>query len=299
MALMGGGIFYLAYGEWFSFLVLVLLLGLPWLSLVVSLPAMITFRGELGGAALLTQGQEGELWLLGSSRYPIPPFLGRIRLVRAYDGQSRIYDPALGLETEHCGGFAVTVEKLRVCDYLGLFAVPVKGPGSRFLRVRPLGVPVSDPPDLSRIQPRAWIPKPGGGFGENHDLRLYRPGDSRNQIHWKLSAKTGKLIIREPLLPRQERLLLTLTLRGSDQELDRKLGRLLWLGRFLLDQSLAFEIQALTGEGVRSWTVTGETSLDQALDALLASPGAKEGSIADYDFTASWQYHIGGEPDEP
>ncbi|MBR2633811.1 MAG: DUF58 domain-containing protein, partial [Lentisphaeria bacterium] len=42
-------------------------------------------------------------------------------------------------------------------------------------------------------------PKPGGGYGENYEIRQYRPGDNLNQIHWKLSAKVGDLMLREPM----------------------------------------------------------------------------------------------------
>lgn len=40
-------IFYLAYGEWLSWVALLLALGLPWLSLALSLPAMLTLRLEI------------------------------------------------------------------------------------------------------------------------------------------------------------------------------------------------------------------------------------------------------------
>ena len=72
-ALSGCGIFYIAYGEWFSFLALVLMLGLPWLALVLSLPVMLTFRVRLADdqAFLTLKGP-----VSGCSRkefeYPIP-----------------------------------------------------------------------------------------------------------------------------------------------------------------------------------------------------------------------------------
>ena len=41
-----------------------------------------------------------------------------------------------------------------------------------------------------------------------------------------------------------------------------------------------------------------EQELNKATDTLLCAGEAKEGSIRDFGFAASWQYHIGGEPDE-
>jgi len=296
--LLSCGVFYIAYGEWLSWLILVVVLGLPWLSLLLSLPAMASFRLEADAPGAVTVGCEADVWLVGSSRLPMPPFKGKLRLCHCIRGDSSRYRATEGLPTAHCGGIAVTVEKARVCDYLGLFAFHAKTAGKRTVLVRPAPVPVSDLPDLQRYLARAWRPKPGGGFSENHDLRLYRPGDSLNQVHWKLSAKTGTLTLREPMEPQRGLVLLTMTLRGSPEELDRKFGRLLWLGNHLLEQSIAFEIRALTADGIRSLKVAGEGDLMKALDCLLCSGAAKEGSIRDQCYAASWQYHIGGETDE-
>lgn len=294
-ALAGCGIFYIAYGEWFSWVALLIVLGLPWLSLLLSLPAIVSFRTRPGGAETLTVGEEGDLWLLGSSRFPLPPFRGKLYLHPYMTGQRSRFRPASGIPTGHCGGFRVTVEKARVCDYLGLFAFPVTNREEKNLLVRPVPLAVPEPPDLKRFIARAWRPKPGGGFAENHELRLYRPGDSLNQVHWKLSAKTGKLTIREPMEPRRGLVLLTMTLRGTPEELDRKLGRLLWLGGYLLERDVAFELRVLTGEGIRAFPIDREQTLTRAVDTLLCSPCAAEGSIRDKAYTASWQYHIGGE----
>jgi len=46
--------------------------------------------------------------------------------------------------------------------------------------------------------------------GEVFDLREYRPGDSMKGIHWKLSAKSDDLIVREPGYPVDNRLLILL-----------------------------------------------------------------------------------------
>ncbi|MGN0978059.1 MAG: DUF58 domain-containing protein [Faecousia sp.] len=292
------GVFYIAYGEWFSWLVLLIVLGLPWLSLLLSLPAIFGFRVDAEGPAFVQMGGEGEIWLLGSSRLPLPPFKGKLRLQHCITGESRRYQVLRGLPTEHCGGIRVTVEKARVCDYLGLFSFPVRQKGAKTILIRPVPVPVPEPPDPKHYIAKVWRPKFGGGFAENHELRLYHPGDSLNQIHWKLSAKTGSLTLREPMEPQRGLVLLTMTLRGTPEELDRKFGRLLWMGNYLLEQNVPFEIRALTADGVRSLPVTDARELNKAIDTLLCAQAAKEGSIRDRAYAASWQYHIGGDADE-
>ena len=165
-------------------------------------------------------------------------------------------------------------------------------------KVRPQPVPVTDLPGLENYLAAAWRPKPGGGFAENHELRLFRPGDSQNQIHWKLSAKTGKLMLRQPMEPLRGRVAVTMNLRGTPEELNRKFGRLLWTGQYLLQRQTPFEIRVFTGGGIYSFQVAREEHLTRAIDALLCYPAAQSGSIADSPCAASWHYHVGGEPDE-
>ena len=297
-ALAAALVFYIAYGEWLAWILLLTLLILPWLSLAVSLPAMLSFHAHIGGPHALQQGTEADVWMLGASHYPLPPFRGKLRLHCIFTGESRVFRSAATLPNVHCGGYTAQLERVRVCDYLGLFAFPVSKPPMRTILIRPRPLPLQDSPDLHQQIPRDWRPKPGGGFAANHELRLYRPGDGLNQIHWKLTAKTGKLTIREPMQPQQGLLLLTMTLRGTAAELDRKFGRLLWLGRYLLEAGLSFHIRVLTGDGISSLAVSTEDDLGKAIDTLLCTPPAPEGSIRDQAYAASWQYHIGGDPDE-
>lgn len=297
--LLGCLVFYFAYQQWVSWLLLVLIGLLPWFSLLLSLPGMLTLRLSPVLPPVIPMGQYGEVVLWGRSKYPLPPFRAKLLLYRRLQGELRRCREGEYLAAEHCGSLEVTVEKAWVYDYLGLFRLRLRRVDSCWALVRPEPVALTVPPELDRYLARAWRPKAGGGFAENHELRLYRPGDPLNQIHWKLTAKTGKLTIREPMEPERGRLLLTLNLKGSPQELDRMLGRLLWLGQNMLDRGLRYEIRALTGEGPETLVVTGEEDLVKALDHLLRSEPAGEGDIRETAVPAAWQYHVGGQPDEP
>ena len=297
-ALAGSVVFYIAYGQWLSWLVLVIVLALPWFSLALSLPAILTFRAVPDGPAVLTTGEQGELWVLGSSPWPMPLFRGRLKLTRCRTGESWIYQEKGDLPVRHCGGLTVTLEALRIYDYLGLFSFPVRCREKKMLIIRPKPLPMTLPADLERIVPRAWRPKFGGGFAENHELRLYRPGDSLNQIHWKLSAKTGSLTIREAMEPVQGLILLTMDLQGSHEEVDRKFGRLLWLGNRLLRFGLPFELHCLTADGVMTYSIARRKDLKQAVDDLLCRGAAPEGTMDTRNHAAVWHCHIGGDAHE-
>lgn len=296
--LLGCLVFYIAYQEWFSWILLLCVAGLPWLSLLLSLPGILTFRISAGCPAAVSVGVEADAVLMGSSRFPVPPFKGRIRLRRCTTGEQWRHTKGTALPTNHCGGIVVSPEKVRVCDYLGLFRIPVRKIEDRTVIVRPEPMEMEVPPDLSRYLARSWRPKPGGGYAENHELRLYRPGDNLNQVHWKLTAKAGKMIIREPMEPERGLVLLTMDLKGSAAELDKKFGKLLWLSALLLEQNVKHEIRALTGAGLEAWTIAGEGDLRKCIDQLLCREPAGAGSIRDQSFPASWQYYIGGDSDE-
>ena len=292
------GIFYIAYGQWLAWIILITAAALPWFSLLVSLPAIFRFSVCPSGPGLLQMGESGELWLLGSCPYPLPPFQGRLKLKKCFTGKCWYYQTPADLPTGHCGGITVTAEGVRVCDYLGLFSFPLRCRAQQTLLIRPDPVAAAFSQDVQQAVIPSWKPKFGGGFAENHELRPYRPGDSLNQIHWKLSSKTGDLVIREAMEPQRGLILLTLNLRGDADTLDRKLGRLLWLGNRLLEQEVSFEVRCLSGEGLMTYTVAASEDLDRAIDDLLQRKCAPDGDLKQQEFAASWHFHIGGDPDE-
>ena len=288
-------VFYFCYPLWMSWILLLTVLIFPWVSLILSLPAMIQFRGEIEVPPAVAMGEtvRAELW--GLSHLPQPRFLGRLLREDLRTGEILRYHPKYPLPTHHCGGIRLVVKRLRICDYLGLFTLPVRRAFPRVLVVRPHPVAMESMPDLSRCVPRAWKPKHGGGFAENHELRLYRPGDCLNQVHWKLSAKTGQLILREPMEPIVDRLVLTMDLVGTPEQLDVTFGKMLWLSGKLLEQNLEHEIRCLTGDGIIIHPVSNENQLTSALDDLLCRPAAPGGTIRDRAAGTVWQYHVGGD----
>ena len=291
-------VFYGAYQEWFSWLLLMAVAWYPWLSLALSLPAMAGVTLSSSAAGKVPLGSPAEVQLVGTCRFPLPPIRGRLRVARPITGESWLLKPGAALPTDHCGGLVITPARARAYDYLGLFRKRVKKVETCTVVVRPQTVPMEVPPDLDRFLARAWRPKFGGGYSEIHELRLYRPGDSLNQVHWKLSAKTGKLILREPMEPQRGLMLLTMDICGTAQELDEKFGQLLWLGQYLLDKGLIFEVRALTGAGIETFPVKENLDLQKCAERLLCAEAAEDGSIRDRDYAASWKFHIGGGTDE-
>lgn len=295
-ALLGAVVFYWAYREWLSWLFLLLLLLLPLFSLAMSLPAMLSCSGQIRCPAAVEQGAQAQLHWHSRSLFPLPAPTGRLRIRNTLTGEKTRRSSDDLLPTDHCGLLRITLHRPRCHDYLGLFSLPIRGAQPQRVLVRPRALAPAQLPDLSRFQVTAWRPKAGGGFSENHELRLYRPGDNLRQIHWKLSAKTGKLIIREPMEPVRNSMLLTLSLEGDAAQLDTKLGRLLWMSRHLLQKDLPHQIACHTGSGLALFDINCPEDLSRSVDALLAATPAAE-ACGSYP-TAFWRYHIGGDAHE-
>ena len=200
------------------------------------------------------------------------------------------------LATAHCGAYAYSFSRGKMTDYLGLFSFKMRLPELGVLRVWPTPEAPEPLPNLSRFQARAYRPKHGGGFSEIHDMREYRPGDSMRDIHWKLSAKTDKLIVREAQEPDRRYVLLTLDLTGERRDADRKLAILLWVSRWLLEHEAAHFVCWLSPKDLEPVTMSvgGEAELEALMQALLDTPlRADMPSIAGRSFAAAdWRYHI-------
>lgn len=296
-ALIGCMVFFWAYRQWLSWLLLLIVVFLPWFSFLVSLPAMLLTSVTVHCPEVIPMGEYAQAVFQGRCILPIPPVRGKIFVERILTGETWLLRSGMPLPTEHCGGLNITPKRIWVYDYLGLLRLPVRKKQPFTVLVRPRDVALADPPQLSRYLVNAWKPKPGGGFAENHELRLYRPGDNLRQLHWKLSAKTGKLILREPMEALRGLALLTMELTGTEEELDHKLGTLQWLSGYLLRKDVPHQLHCLTGRGLENFSVKHEPDIRDMIDNLLRAPGADPERQPNY-IRASWSFHIGGEDHE-
>ena len=287
--------FYAAYQGWLAWVLLQAVLWLPALSLAVSLPAMLKTRIFWDCPAYLPLGADRKLTAQLRCPLPMPPVRFQMTVLRRLTGNAWLLQDGDSLPTDHVGRLECRWKGCRIYDYLGFFGIPAKSRKQMHIFIRPLPIPMPEPASLQRHFATAWRPKAGGGFGENHELRLYRPGDSMNQVHWKLTAKMDQLMIREPMVPLQSRAVVSLDLKGN---LNRSMGQLLWLGMYLLDRNLPFTLCALTGDGMVTESIATEEALLNTLDLLLGKPGITEGSVLQQSFGSAWHYHIGGDDRE-
>lgn len=289
-------VFYFVYQQWLAWFLLAAILLLPLFSLVLSLPAMLKTKAFLHCPGVTRIGVPSRSSLRMESKLPAPPAVCKIRLENHLTGERYVGRAGELIPTEHCGKMTITPVKPGVYDYLGLFFRRLPMEKACTVMILPKPVPGELPRQGLRNN-SGFRPKRGGGLAENHELRLFRPGDEVRNVHWKMSAKTGKLIYREALEPIRKGYVLTLCLSGTPAELDRKLGQLLWSCRELLRQKQSHEVRCMTGNGVLTFSVTNENTLEEMLFTLLSSPRAKGESMPEAA-DAFWQQRIGGDSDE-
>ena len=109
LGLLGCGLWYLLSGSWLSWVLLLTLAVLPWLSLALTVPALCSFSLTPTGPDHLRAGESGTFLLLGACQMPMPPFHGRIRLQSLRTGETRLYSEEQGFVPEFCGGDQLTV----------------------------------------------------------------------------------------------------------------------------------------------------------------------------------------------
>jgi len=298
LIILGSIVFYGAYQKWFSWIVLLTVLFLPLFSLLLSIWPMITTRLNLITKDRISQGRATNLLMQADSSGIQPPIKYKIRISKPNTGDYWYLQSGDSLPTGHCGALIVQPYHAYVYDYLGLFRMKIRNTSSQIIRIMPQPAEMPLPHALARYLSRTWRPKHGCGYAEIYEIRPYRPGDQLNLVHWKLSAKTEDLLLREPMEPDQGLVRLTMDLNGTAVELDRKFGRLLWLGNWLMHRQIVFELVVLTGRGVETWLISERWIFRKCLDILLAAPFAPEGTIRDRKDSVTWEYHVGGDPDE-
>ena len=283
-------------------------LCMPVLGLIISLPSMLGCRAELrASAARVPRGNEAAWTLMLTNRFhlPLARTSFRLRVVNRLTGEthsvrttvqssSQDEDRRWTMGTDHCGMLECRVDKLWVCDCLGLFALPLRAPAAVNMMSAPLP---EDPGPLELPEGTGMsVPQPGkkAVFGEDYELRPYREGDSLRMIHWKMSAKRDELVTREP--PEDDRPLPVLTFNhfGLMDEVDRMLDRLEGYSIALLAQERIHEVRWVHPEtgAVRAYRISGERDWENCLAVILSDPAPMRGkSILDQ---AAAQIHSTG-----
>ncbi len=111
------------------------------------------------------------------------------------------------LTLQDAGNYEISIKKVRIYDWLGLFYLTKKNDERAMVTVLPSFYPVNirlteavrnfigDAESYDSL-------RSGDDTSETFKLRAFQDGDKLKNIHWKLSAKMEELIVRESSMPK-------------------------------------------------------------------------------------------------
>ncbi len=123
------------------------------------------------------------------------------------------------VHADFCGAMDISLKKIYVLDYLHLFRCNLK-----ILKKTSniLILPKRLPLQISNLSEPVLFPesdtfgdKPGDDPSEIYGLHEYLPGDAVSRIHWKLSSKSEKTLVKEFSTPVMKSVLLLLEFRSN------------------------------------------------------------------------------------
>lgn len=270
--------FRLAYIGWVGPYFLALSIGAPILLLALSLGPMLRLRLRISAPETCVRGDSAWLRLefSGLKLLPAPRILLVLQIENRFTGEitrrklswSHVGNglESVQLPTEWCGNLRCQVLRYEIRDYMGLFSLLRRTPLLAEMTVLPQAEGPQQGLNIEAALNSAVVLKPkyGGGYSEEHELREYRPGDTVNSIHWKLSSKTDQVIVREPLINANTDLFLVLSRVGKE---DRGLSLLYWLSLELVKAEQPHIIVA-----DRQYPVGNESEAAAALSGILSQP---------------------------
>lgn len=269
-------LFQVYYNAWPGPWILACAAVLPPVLFLLSLPSMLGLHIQLEGPGRVVRGTKAEYTLRFTNKRLLPVHAVRLQLelrnryTENVTHQSYLLRSlaaariTLPLPTEECGVLSCRIVHCELQDMLGLFVVRRSFDTEFICAVLPEAQKASVNLDAALDAVRVLKPKYGGGYAEEHDLRDYRPGDLPNSIHWKLSSKTDRLIVREALTVENCDVFLVLEQPGAH---DEGLGVLRWLSAELLRRE---EPHFIVADSI--YPAGNEQESDAALIALLSCP---------------------------
>lgn len=296
-------LFYVFYFGWASQFAFYFALLTPLFSFLVSLPSMLLCRLHIQSPHYGVRGQEANTAVvcIPSRIFPCGHVKCRVILTNrslATVTTERVHicnyqKQTLSLSTEHCGSVEISVLHSRVYDYLGLIWLPLRKPLPVQITILPNAEIPKPAPRLSEIEFCSYRPKRGGGYAEVHEIREFHDGDSLRDVHWKLTAKTDQLMLREAMEPDRDLVLLSFSLSESAEACDHVFGRLTWIALQLLSAEVPFSIRYYDAELGSPCTIYIDSveALQLFYSVVFQQPFSQlQGTVRCED--AGWHYHV-------
>lgn len=195
------------------------------------------------------------------------------------DGQE-----SFAISCAHCGTLAVSVEKAAARDWLGLACFPCEASDRASLLILPDLYPVrvylSDQRSQTWQEERPGRPQRDGSETENSGVRDYVPGDPVRRVHWKLSGKIDRILIREEDRPAAGSVLLLLETAGygiDPEDMDSTAEALLSVSQTLTEEGVLHSVCWQDKSGLPWLEISSLEDFSAMRDALLAAKAEEAG----------------------
>ncbi|MBO4459273.1 MAG: DUF58 domain-containing protein [Clostridiales bacterium] len=288
IALISAIAFFLCYKMWVSWYCLIAVLLVPLISLIAGIVAAAGLKFETCSPSSSLIGDENHIEVKVSGFASYFSFC-RVR-IKVTDHMAdltrrenyRIHDSGtleIPVDTSHCGAYRYEFIKVRIYDLLGFFFI------SRRIN-RAYEILVKPRPEMPDIMPNTYgfkaknLRKARQPVSEIYDIRDYQPGDPVKSIHWKMSAKKDKLLVKDPFEQYGGHSRLMLKMTPDRDIMDLHLGQILFTSKYLLDHEVPHRIRIIPPDSREiSYEVESVMDLDKAMFSILRMKIPKEDPV--------------------
>ena len=289
ISLIAAFIFFLFYKMWLSWYILIALLTIPVFALIVTIAASLTVKFSVVNPAVTVKGKPAFIKLSiegiasAFSFYKVKMITTdhmagtqeKKVIVICDNGVTKI-----PLETNHCGAYSYKLSKLKVYDLLGFFHFDQNINKDIELLVKPSPEMPGYMPDMYGFKAKN-LRKSSKPNSEIYDIRDYQLGDPVKTIHWKMSAKKDKYLVKEPLEEYGGYSRVILKMTDDRDELDLHLGQILFTSKFFIDHEVAHIIRVIPPDSREvAFSIESNIDLERALHTILHMRIPEEASEA-------------------
>lgn len=255
--------FFIYMGSGAAFVISLMLLLAPLCSFLLHLYIRKHLEIRLTAETNIQKGKEGtfSIYLENPTIFPVFRLCCKVRVENQLNREicnmqvtgslspKKRMQISLYTGSNYCGRLRISVQKVVLYDSFGLIGVSCKSQKAAYMTVQPdtFEPAVTLLENFNSVEESDMYSqeRPGSDLTETYQIREYVPGDSPRQIHWKLSSKFDKLIVRDPAMPITRNVLIFWERTGESGNLDlldAQAEVVVSLGRSLLEQSIQFSI---------------------------------------------------------
>lgn len=255
--------YFLYFGSGAAFALAIAMVLIPILTLPISLYLRNKIKMSVTADPNVRKGTSGNfvITLENPTPWPVLRIMCRIRTENQLNREEQFFMintwlPPKGRQqvsaaagSGYCGRIKISAAKVVFFDCFGLIGIGYRPDKAAYMTVQPdtFEMEVALRPDAGANDESDVYSeqKPGNDMTETFQIREYVPGDSMRQIHWKLSNKFDRLIVRDPSLPVIRNVLVFWERTGENGDfdiIDAQAEIVVTLCKSLLENSIQFTV---------------------------------------------------------